>query len=103
MKEGLIQRAILEYLAYVKDIYFFRANSGSVVTSNGRFFKTGKKGCPDIIVSYKGYFIGLEVKNDKGIQSVHQKDAEIDIKKSGGQYYVVHSVDEVENIIRNIK
>lgn len=102
MKEGLIQRAIMEYLAYQRDIYFFRANSGSVVTSNGRFFKTGKRGCPDVIVCYKGHFIGLEVKNAKGVQSTFQKDAEIDINKAGGLYYLVRSVDDVEKILKSL-
>lgn len=102
MKESLIQRAILEYLAYVKDIYFFRSNSGSVVTSNGRFFRTGKKGCPDIICCYKGLFIGFEIKNEKGKQSIFQKDAQIDIEKAGGKYYLVRSVDDVEKIINQL-
>jgi len=42
MKETEIQKSILEYLAYQKNIYFFRAGSGAIRTEQGGYFKTGK-------------------------------------------------------------
>jgi len=99
MQEKIIQKAILQYLAYIKDLYFFRAGSGAIKTEKGGYFKSGKKGCPDIICCYKGKFIGLEVKNEKGKISEYQKQAERDISKAGGEYYIVRSVDDVIKII----
>lgn len=94
-----IQKSILEYLGYQKNIYFFRASAGAVTTSDGRYFKTGKPGCPDIVVCKDGKFIGLEVKTFNGRQSKKQKIAESDIINAGGEYYIVRSIDDVVDII----
>ena len=98
MQEKIIQKAILDYLGTVKDCYFFRSSSGMVRISGGRYFKTGKPGCPDISVVYQGQYIGLEVKNEKGRQSATQKQAEQDIKNAGGQYYIVRSISDVKKL-----
>lgn len=101
MSENQIQKAILDYLGYQKKIYFFRSNSGALRLENGGFMRTGKKGCPDIIVCRNGKFIGLEVKTQKGKQSDSQKQAEQEILKAGGEYYVVKSLDDVYAIFTN--
>ena len=100
MKENEIQKAILEYLNYIGKIYFFRAGSGAIRTENGNYFKSGKVGCPDIVVCYKGKFIGLEVKTEKGKQSDYQKVAEQEIKRAGGKYFMVRSINDVMKIIK---
>jgi len=102
MLENQIQKSILDYLAYKKNIYYFRAGSGSFKTEKGGYFKTGSKGCPDIVMSYHGQFVGLEVKTEKGKQSEYQKEAEKQIKKSGGFYYIVTSIDDVINCLKQI-
>jgi hypothetical protein len=104
MQEKIIQKSIIDYLSLLENLgklYFFRANSGAVKLESGRFMKTGKAGCPDIICCVGGKFIGLEVKNEKGKQSPTQKDTEEKIKKVGGEYYVVRSVDDVGLILNN--
>jgi hypothetical protein len=102
--EAQIQKAILDYLEYRRDVYFFRAGSGVVQIKGSkgqrdRFFKSGKPGVPDIIVCQGGKFIGLEVKKEGGKQSKIQMEAEQDISKSGGQYHLVYSVDDVIAIL----
>lgn len=102
MKETLIQAGIIEYLKMLDNmwkIYFFRSGAGAVRTHTGSFFKTWRKGCPDISVVLNGKYIGLEVKNEKGRQSESQKIAEKDIKKAGWEYYIVKSVDDVIKIL----
>ncbi len=87
MKESIIQRGITDYLTMIQkqhNIYWFRAGSGAIKTEQGRYFKTGRPGCPDLIAIKSGKFIGLEVKTATGRQSQAQKQAEIDIKKAGG-------------------
>ena len=102
MKESIIQKGILDYLGlYSKThpIYFFRAGSGAVKTQQGRYFKTGVPGLPDIIVCGSlGQFIGLEVKNEKGRQSQNQKQAEKDINAVGGEYHIVRSIADAKKI-----
>jgi hypothetical protein len=99
MSENQIQKTILDYLGYQKNIYFFRSSSGALRLENGAFLRTGKKGCPDIIVCKNGKFIGLEVKTDKGKQSDSQKQAEQEIIKSGGIYKIVKSLDDVIKLL----
>ena len=100
MKESTIQRGIIDYLQTVDDIYYFRSAAGSVQTAHGRFFKTGRPGCPDISVVYRGTYYGIEVKTKSGYQTNLQKHAEEQIKKAGGQYHIARSVSDVKKIIK---
>lgn len=103
--EKKIQKAILDYLQlYVNrgDAYTIRTASGSIKTEKGRYFKTGKPGCPDITVCYKGLFIGFEVKTQNGIQSKNQKLAQSEIEKAKGYYFVVRSIDDVKNSLETV-
>lgn len=103
MKESDIQRIIVDYLNYRKDIYFVRNNtlSGRIIRKNGStgWVRNSKPGAPDIIVCYKGRWIGLEIKNERGRQSPEQKQAEQDIVWAGGEYWVVRSLEEVMSIL----
>ena len=64
------------------------------------FIKNNKPGAPDIIVCYQGNYVGLEVKSKKGRQSDSQKDAEERILDAGGEYHIVRSVEDVQEIIK---
>ena len=105
-QETGIIRAIEQFLAYQKGVYYVRVGSGAIVLTQGarqRFFKSGKKGCPDLLICCQGKFIGCEVKSAKGRQSEAQIQAQADIEKSGGQYWLVRGVDEVEAKLRQFK
>ena len=56
------------------------------------------KGVPDIIIVKKGQFIGLEVKRPGTYQSPEQKTFECELTDAGGQYHVVRSIDDVQQI-----
>lgn len=49
-------------------------------------------GLPDLVISYRGLFIGMEVKMPEGRQSERQLYVGRQIKDSGGMYRVVRSV-----------
>jgi len=105
--ENLIQRGIMDWLEILKNqgqLYFFRAGSGAVKTEQGRFFKTGRPGCPDIVacVAPSGRFVGLEVKTKTGRQSPAQKTAEAEIVEVGGVYAVVRSIGEAKQAITKV-
>lgn len=102
MSETEIQTAICDYLAYRKNIMFWRQNS------SGSFFKGSdgsrqfrkppkyaKNGVPDIIVVKEGKFIGLEVKTPKGRISEAQKLFKEQLEAVGGKYFTVSSIDDV--------
>lgn len=100
-KESDIQRTILEYLDVI-GVFNTRVNSGMIATGFGgktRMVKGAKAGFPDILVLYKGRFIGLEVKTQKGKQNDNQIIMEREIKKNGGEYYVVRSIVDVDKAL----
>lgn len=103
LSEKQIQNQIIEYLQYRKDIYFIRNNSiaGKIIRPNGSqgWIKNNKKGSPDIIICFKGKWIGCEIKCEKGKQSPEQKQAELEIKRAGGRYFLIRSLDDILKII----
>jgi len=100
--EAQIQRGVLDYLELLsrkKPIYYFRSAAGMVRTEQGRVFKTGKPGAPDISVCFDGLFIGLEIKTTTGRQSALQKKAQAEIEAAGGKYYIIRCLEDIWKIL----
>ena len=99
--EGTIQNAICDYLS-LRNHFFWRNNSIGVYDPVGKRFRSTPKysmnGVPDIILIREGVFIGLEVKTPKGRQSENQKNFETLSKEAGAEYYVVRSIEDVQEI-----
>lgn len=55
---------------------------------------TMARGIPDIIVCYRSYFVGIEVKQAKGIQSDQQKAQQRAIEHAGGRYILAYSLED---------
>ena len=102
MKESEIQKQCLAALKKIKDIYYFRVNSFAGKLSNGSYIKNNKPGCPDIVGCYKGYFVGWELKTDKGKQSEEQVATEKLIKSIYGFYFVIKSVEDLMESFKKI-
>ena len=83
------------------DIRRFLTDSGAF-WSNVQGGPGSKPGDPDIVACYKGRYIGLEAKSEKGVQSQIQKVRESEIIKAGGIYEVVRSVDDVKRVLESI-
>lgn len=100
-----IQLSICEYLAY-KRFFFWRQNVNPIFDRKTgtvrRMPPYSKTGVPDIILIYKGKFVGLEVKNETGKQAPSQIEFERDCKSHGGYYKVVRSVGDVMDLIKII-
>lgn len=58
----------------------------------GAYAKTGD---PDMVVCYKGCYIGIEVKTAVGVQSEWQKIRQEQIEQANGFYLLARSVDDV--------
>ena len=101
-----IQRAICDWLATQKHLFFWRQNNTPVHGRLGhggevRFRKLPKyalPGVPDIFVVNGGAFIGLEVKTPKRKLSTAQSIFGMKLLDNGAFYYCVHSLDEVKAI-----
>ena len=90
MKESELIKRIENYLKTVPELFFWKEHGGMY----------GTAGIPDIIVCYKGRFIGLECKVGKNTATVLQEQTIKQILRAGGYALVVRSVEEVKEIIR---
>lgn len=62
-----------------------------------------KPGDPDIVICYKGRYIGIEAKSPVGRQSPIQKVRMKEIRDAGGIYEIVRKVEDVERILGEIE
>jgi len=101
-RESTIEKNILDWLT-IKGCYAFKVpKSGYNV--KGKWRKHSSKyavnGISDIVcIDRTGRVLFLEVKSKNGVQSDDQKKFEENVKKSGGRYYVVRSVKDVELVL----
>jgi hypothetical protein len=93
MKESGLVDKIRIHLKGIEGLFFWKEHGGQFGTS----------GLPDIVCCYKGRFIGLEVKTDKGKTTVLQEVTLRRIRNAGGIVAVVRSVDEVLAVIESVK
>lgn len=89
MKEATLIQNIRKYLASVPCCFFWKEHGGQY----------GTAGIPDIIVCYKGRFIGLEAKVDKNKPTKLQTATIEKIRQAGGTAAVVYSVDDVRAVM----
>lgn len=103
--EKSIEKQVLRWLGS-KDIFAFKVKSTGTFDPVRKRFRTSspfyRKGCPDVLVVYKGFFVGLEIKTKTGRVSPHQKIFHADVKKAGGFVFVVRDVTELEAIFNSI-
>lgn len=90
MLESKIQKDIISYLRRNR-IFHLRFQAQSNVN-----------GIPDIICCYKGLFLGLELKQEKGKATELQKKKLEAINNAGGIGLVVRSVEEVDRLIKEL-
>lgn len=91
MLEGKIQKDIIAYLKR-KKVFHFRFQAQSNLN-----------GVPDVICVYKGLFLGLELKREKGGKASGLQEKKLEaINNAGGIGLVVRSVEEVETLLNLI-
>ena len=71
-EEGRYQDKIIDWLK--EQSYITKFNASGLT----------KNGVPDIIFCYKGHYMGIEVKRQKGVISDMQQQNLFDIRKNGG-------------------
>lgn len=49
-------------------------------------------GTPDFIICFEGIFVGIELKDDEGVQSKLQIEKQAKIQAAGGEYVLANSV-----------
>jgi len=101
MLEKDIQRQICKYLQ-LKGYFFTRVNTIGLFDAKRGVRRKNPyitKGMPDILVfvPQKGIY-GLEVKREGAYQSPEQKHFENMFDMAGGKYFVVRSIEDVQEI-----
>lgn len=93
MKESQLIQNIRNYLKTVPDCFFWKEHGGQY----------GTAGIPDIIVCYRGRFIGLEAKVGKNQPTRLQQVTIEQIRKAGGVAAVVRSVADVQAVMSEME
>ena len=96
--EADIQAQVLDYLASVPLIHFWRSQP----SRPGRGYHRSETGQPDIMAVYLGIAVGLELKATTR-QSEGQERFQIGFEAAGGRYYIIRSLDEVIQALAEIR
>jgi len=92
MNEKDIIKQIRDYLKTLEGCFSFKMHGGQF----------GAAGIPDLIICYKGRFIALEVKAEKGRTTILQEATLRRIRAAGGIAEVVRSVSDAQAILLKI-
>lgn len=98
-KETDILREIILYLR-AKGVFFVRINTMGVFDFKRKVYMKSPNttlGVSDLVILRRGKMICLEVKSESGKQRPEQAQFEQDVKKNGGEYYLVRSIQDVLN------
>lgn len=102
--ETQLVKSILNAVNYYG--FFWRNNTGANKINNGngtRFVRFGLPGSSDIIGVYKGCFVAIEVKSERGRISESQRKFSKHIADNGGIYILAYSVDDALKGLLNDK
>lgn len=107
--ESEIQRVICDWLA-LTGLFFWRANN---IAALGRFGKEGEarfrslpkytpRGIPDLFLLDSGRFIGVEIKRPGRKPTPEQVAFGAKLYENGGEYHIVHSLEEAQELIAGL-
>lgn len=96
--EKIIQKYVINFLRE-QGIYCARINNNKI-TGGGIFVKLADidKGTPDAIACVAGHFVAFEFKRTIGKQSIFQLAQQKNIYKNGGEYFVIRTKEDFEEI-----
>lgn len=102
--EAAIERAILDYLNARDDVLAFKYG---VKAKYGKGRGCNSNGIADIVVNYQVsemcFVVYMEVKHQNGKQRVSQYEFEQKIKGLSGLYYIVRSVEDAKNALKDAR
>lgn len=99
--EGQVQKACMDWLKLHR-VFHYRQNNLPTPMPDGTFRPVHFRGLPDCVAIIAGRYIGIEFKSDIGRQSEDQKFFEERCKASGGLYFLIRSIDDMERLVKPI-
>lgn len=108
VSEKQIQDSIIDWLNWNGWLALRLKNVPTPIHQEGKIaaFRKGDPstdGIADILALKTGQCVWLEVKRPSGKQTPNQIEFEKKVKKAGGEYYVVRSIDEVQEICQQVR
>ena len=91
-QETKLQKKVQDYIESIGG-YCFKVHGSAYM----------KSGIPDVIVCYKGYFIGIECKIGKNKMSSLQEEHRDMIVRAGGIHILAYKLDDVKQVIEILK
>jgi len=100
---GLTQ-CIVQYIVLCGGFATRINNQGTWSKKLNRFIPgTSRRGLADVMATYNGMSLHIEVKIGKDRQSEAQKEVEADVIKSGGNYFLARNFTEYKKWFDNIR
>jgi hypothetical protein len=95
---------ITTYISF-KGGFASRVNNGGIFDSRSRKYRPGtsRKGLPDILATYKGQSLFIEVKIGRDKQSIFQKEIQIIQVRAGGHYYIAKNFTDFKFWFDNLQ
>jgi hypothetical protein len=93
-----LTRCITTYIS-LKGGFESRVNNCGIYDSKSKKYRPGssRKGLPDILATYNGLSLFIEVKVGRDIQSSYQKKVLIEQENAGGNYFLVRNFTEFKH------
>lgn len=105
MLEKQIENQILHYLSMI-GVFAWKNQSTGVFDPTKKTFRKRSRfqinGVSDILCCYKGHFVAIEVKSEKGRLSGSQIEFIANVNANGGFAFVARSVSDVEKAFKQI-
>lgn len=103
MTEAQLQDRIRLELGTVADLVLWRNNCGVAERGGHKIrFGVGNPGGADLIGVFRGLFVAVEIKTLSGRQTPEQQTFEQLVRRKGGEYVVLRSVEEARDWIARL-
>lgn len=93
MNETQFIKQLLDFCK-INKLLFYRTQAGMIKTERGHVMKMGQAGNSDLVGCLNGKFIAVECKVGKNKQQPSQIEFEKKVLESGGQYWLVYSLED---------
>lgn len=99
MREAEFHRSVADLLcrALPRDAVWSTISHENTSAKHGAMLerKGVKPGLPDIMILYRGAFVGVELKSARGVPSLVQVQMGLAIEKAGGRWFIARSIDDL--------
>lgn len=99
MREMDILAEIISFLRQVPNLTLCRHNPTTFAKGHITKSPEYRLGTGDLILCYKSKYLEIEVKTENGKISEYQERRQIKVEKSGGYYFIVKSLLEMQTIL----